>query len=60
MEKFEVIKNQMIERWWHYETTDIHPKLNNAKSLDDLFNYYQEVLGGGFEEFCKDYNIIIK
>ena len=54
---FEVIKNQMIAKWLEYETTDVHPMLNNAECLTDLFDYYQEVLGGGFEEFLKDYGL---
>ena len=54
---FEVIKNQMIAKWLEYETTDVHPMLNNAECLTDLFDYYQEVLGGGFEEFLKDYRL---
>lgn len=52
---FETVKSQMIAKWLEYEDTDIHPMLNEAECIEDLFNYYQEVLLGCLDDFIETY-----
>jgi hypothetical protein len=57
---FEKIKSQMIKKWLEHETTDVHPMLNNAECLTDLYDYFNEVLsGGGLEDFLESYELSI-
>ena len=57
---FEKIKKKMIKNWLKYETTDIHPMLNDARNLAELYEYFIHVLsGGGFEDFLENYGLSI-
>ena len=57
---FKKIKSQMIKKWLEHETTDVHPMLNDAESLTDLYDYFNEVLsGGGLEDFLESYELSI-
>ena len=55
---FKKIKSQMIKKWLENETTDIHPMLNKAECITDLYDYFDKVLsGGGLEDFLESYNL---
>ena len=55
---FSKVKMKMLRNWLKYEgTTPVHPMLNEASNMQDLFDYYKEVLGGSPTEFFEDYKL---